>query len=69
MPAKGFLAALLGQEQDEPTIIERLRGKRMRDIELPAEGPMDQKLKRHQPEYAAEKFKLGVDILRNRSKR
>jgi len=63
MPNKGLLHALLSSEDSEPTLWERLRGKRTRDIDLPNEsGIIDPKL----PDYdeVGRKFQGGLSKIR-----
>ena len=42
---------------NDPTLIERLRGKRTSDIRLPAEGKMDPRLLRYHPVEAVKAAK------------
>ena len=51
---------------NDPTLIERLRGKRTSDIRLPAEGKMDPRLMRYHPVEAvkAAKQKLYGEPMR-----
>ena len=47
---------------DDLTLIERLRGKRTHDIQLPATGPMDPRLLKYHP---LEAIKVGKQKLYN----
>jgi len=48
------------------TILERVRGKRMRDIELPSEGSVDPRLKGRTTREALDKAAMNMKILQRK---